>query len=269
MAAEVRRGEAPCLPVVVLCGGQGTRMGDTSTKKELVNIGDRPILWHVMKIYAAYGHTRFILTLGHHADVLKRYFLEFEPMSCDFTICLNRTSEISFHQPNSERGWEVTLADTGLDAEKGTRIRRVAKYLDVDTFFVTYGEAVGNLDLDALLAFHRRHGRLATVTGVRLRSHLGVFQTDEEDGRVTGFVEKPLLDHWINAGFMLFERDVLDLLDEKADVHLEQDVLPRLAADGQLMMYRHTGFWRSMKTFKDALELDTIWRESAPWKVWE
>jgi len=238
------------------------------TKKELVDIGGRPILWHVMKIYATYGHTRFILTLGYRADELKRYFLEYEPMSCDFTIRLGRSDAISYHRSNTE-DWEVTLADTGgPDTEKGTRVYRVGQYIGADTFFVTYGEAVGNVDLDALLAFHQQHGRLATVTGVRPRSQYGIFQVSEP-GQVTGFVEKPQLEHWINAGFMVFERGVLDYLADGDNVHLEEEVLPRLAADGQLMMYRHLGFWRSMKTFKDALELDAVWRESAPWKVWE
>jgi glucose-1-phosphate cytidylyltransferase len=240
---------------------------DIVTKKELIEVGGRPILWHVMKIYATYGHTRFILTLGHQAEAVKRSFLEYEPMNYDFTIRLGRPDGISYHQSNAEEDWEVTLADTGLDTEKGSRIYRVARYIDADTFFVTYGEAVGNVNLDTLLSFHQEHGRLATVTGTRLRSHLGIFQLDEA-GQVIGFVEKPQLEHWVNAGFMVFERGVLDYLSGD-DVHLEQEALPRLAAGGQLMMYRHSGFWRSMKTFKDALELDAVWRESAPWKVWE
>jgi len=242
--------------------------GDTLTKKELIEIGDRPILWHVMKIYAAYGHTRFVLALGHQAEAIKRYFLEYEPMSYDFTIRLGKLDGFSCHQSNSEEGWEVTLADTGLSTEKGARVYRAARYVETDTFFVTYGEAVGNVNLDELLAFHRQHGRLATVTGVRLQSHLGIFQLDEA-GQVTGFQEKPQLDYWVNAGFMVFERGVLDYLAGGDNVLLEAETLPRLAADGQLMMYRHDGFWRSMKTFKDALELDAIWRENVPWKVWE
>lgn len=256
------------IPIVILCGGQGTRMqGATPTKKELVDIGGRPIIWHVMRIYATYGHTHFILALGHQAEALKRYFLEYEPMNCDFTVRLDRSAAISYHQSNAEENWEVTLADTGLHTNKGSRVYRVARYVDTDTFFVTYGEAVGDVDLDALLAFHRQHGRLATVTGARLQSHLGIFQLNET-GRVTGFVEKPQLEHWVNAGFMVFERGVLAYLAGD-DVHLEREALPRLVADGQLMMYRHTGFWRSMKTFKDALELDAVWRESAPWKTWD
>ena len=261
--------EARSLPVVILCGGQGTRMqGDTPTKKELVEVGGQPILWHVMKIFAAYGHTQFILALGHQAQAIKRYFLEYESMGCDFTIQLGWSSSITYHRPSEEQNWQVTLADTGLNTEKGTRIFRVAQHLHSDTFFVTYGDGVGDLDMDALLDFHRQHGRLATVTGVHPRSQYGILVVDDA-GQVTSFGEKPQLEHWINAGFMVFERRVLDYLGDGDNVHLERDTLPRLAAEGQLMMYSHAGFWRSMDTFKEALELDIVWRKSAPWKVWE
>lgn len=255
------------LPVIILCGGRGTRMhGNGPSKKELINVGDRPILWHVMKIYATYGHNRFILALGYEAEAVKRYFLEYQPMSYDFTIRLGEPEATSYHQSNTEEHWEVTLVDTGLDTSKGSRVYQAARYIESDTFFVTYGEAVGDVDLDALLAFHRAHGRLATVTATRLHSHLGIFQLDNS-GEVTGFLEKPTLDHWINAGFMVFERPVLEYLS-KENVHMERETMPRLIADGELMIYRHTGFWRSMKTFKDALELDQVWRETSPWKVW-
>lgn len=257
------------LPVVILCGGQGTRMqGAETSKKELVTIGEQPILWHVMKIYAQYGHTRFVLTLGYEAEAIRRYFLEYEPMNYDFTIPLGQPDAISYHQSNAEENWRVTLADTGLDTAKGSRIYRAARYIDRDTFFVTYGDGVGDIDVDALLAFHRGHGRLATVTGVRPRSQYGILEAGQDD-RVTSFGEKPELDHWINAGFMVFERAVLDYLSGGDDVNLERETLPRLAAEGELMMYRHVGFWRSMDTFKDALALDRCWRESAPWKLWD
>lgn len=254
------------LPVIILCGGQGVRM-QSPTNKVLTDIGGRPILWHVMRIYAAFGHTRFILALGHQAEDIKRYFLEYNLLRCDMTLRLGRPDSVVYHCAEHEAEWEITLVDTGTNVEKGTRIRCAARYVDTQTFAVAYGEALGNIDLDALLAFHRRHGRLATVTGVRLQSHLGIFELDES-GEVSGFREKPELDHWVNAGFMFFERGVLDYMDGE-DVHLEREVLPRLVADRQLMMYRHTGFWRSMKTFKDALDLETVWHESQPWKVWE
>ena len=269
MATETTHPARSSVPVVILCGGQGTRMrGATPTKKELVEVGGRPILWHVMKIYAAHGHTRFILTLGHQAEALKRYFLEYESMGCDFTIHLGHSDALTHHRPDAEEDWEVTLADTGLHTEKGSRIYRAARYIGEETFFVTYGDGVGDVNVNELLAFHRGHGRLATVTGVHPRSQYGILQVTEA-AQVTRFGEKPQLKHWINAGFMVFERGVLDYLANGDSVDLERDALARLAADGQLMMYRHTGFWRSMDTFKEALELDIVWRKSAPWKVWE
>jgi glucose-1-phosphate cytidylyltransferase len=242
--------------------------GAPTSKKELVEIGERPILWHVMKIYAECGHSHFVLTLGYEAEPIKRYFLEYEPMNYDFTLPLGKAHAITYHQSNGEENWRVTLADTGLDTEKGSRIYRVRKYIESSTFFVTYGDGVGDINLDALLAFHREHGRLATITGVHPRSQYGILDIGSND-QVTGFGEKPELDHWINAGFMVFERGIFDYLSRGDDVNLERETLPRLADNGQLMMYRHTGFWRSMDTFKDALALDVAWRESAPWKTWE
>lgn len=269
MISETARPKQSALPVLIFCGGAGTRMrGDTPIKKELVEVGGRPIIWHVMKIYAAYGHARFILTLGHRAADIKRYFLEYEPMSCDFTVHLGRSNDIFYHRASAEENWTVTLADTGLHTEKGSRIHRVARHIEGDTFFVSYGDGVGDVDIDALLAFHRRHGRLATLTGVRPPSPYGTVQANDS-GQVGGFAQKPQMDNWINAGFMVFERGVLDYLAGGDDVHLEREVLPRLAAEGQLMMYRHTGFWRKMDTLKEALALDKFWRESAPWKTWD
>jgi glucose-1-phosphate cytidylyltransferase len=243
--------------------------GDTPTKKELVKVGGRPILWHVMKIFAAYGHTHFILALGYQAEALKRYFLEFEWMTRDFTLQLGNSGEIYYHQSNQEEedDWRVTLANTGLLTEKGSRIRRVARYIDTDTFFVTYGDGVGDIDIDALLAFHRAHGRLGTLTGVRARWQYGIVHADAE-GRVSDLEEKPLLDYWINGGFMVFNRGVFDYLGQGDDTDLERETLPRLAKDDQLMMYRHSGFWRSMDTFKEAQVLDELWRREKPWKVW-
>lgn len=262
------------IPVVILCGGQGTRMrGGTLTKKELVEIGGRPIIWHVMRIYSAYGHNRFVLALGAGADELKRYFLQYEAMARDFTLALggpvHRDPELAlqYHGRADHPRWEVTLADTGYATEKASRLRRLAGYLDGERFFVTYGDGVGNIDLDALVAFHKRHGRLATVTGVQVPFQYGILDAGEDD-EVRAYQQKPLLPYWINAGFMLFERDVLSLIDNDDDVHLERQILPLLVSQGQLMRYRHTGFWRSMDTLKDTMMLEEMWQERAPWKVW-
>ncbi len=256
------------LPVVILCGGPGTRMGGRNqTKKELVEVGGRAILWHVMRIFATYGHSHFVLTLGHRAAEIKRYFLELQTSTQDFTLTLGLDRQISLHSSPHENNWRITFADTGLDTEKGSRIYQAARYLqDHESFFVTYGDGVGNIDIDALLAFHRKHGKIASITGVRPRSQYGLIQVDANN-QVAGFEEKPHLDHWINGGFMVFQRKILDYFRGDS-VDLEQDTLVHLAEEGELMMYRHTGFWRSMDTFKEAMELDAVWHDRAPWKVW-
>ncbi len=263
-------------PVVILCGGQGTRMGDILTKKELIEIGERPLLWHVMRIFSAYGHDAFVLALGHLGDQVRRYFLEYEAMTRDVTLTLSRSGKtttgrslIGYGSRFEHPAWEVTMVDTGLQTEKASRIRQLTPYLaECERFFVAYGEAVADIDLRALLEFHLDHGREATVTGIQVDFQYGVIDA-EPDGRVTGFQEKPPLPYWINGGFMLFERRVLDRIDVvREDVDLEREVLPALAADQQLMLYRHQGYWQSMKTLKDALDLKKIWDERAPWKVW-
>lgn len=254
-------------PVVILCGGMGIRMGDTRSKM-LVDVGGRPILWHVMKIYAAQGHTDFVLALGYRGEDIKRYFLNYGPLAHDFTLTLGTAPIISYHDPHPEEGWRITFADTGQRTQTGARIRGVARYIKGNTFFATYGDGVADIDLAALLDFHRRMGKLATLTGVHSFSRFGVVRTDGQ-GLVTGFQEKPLVDALINGGFFVFEREVFDYLEGDDDVILENEPLQRLAADGQLAIYEHPGFWRAMDTFKDAQEMNTIWQESTPWKIWE
>jgi glucose-1-phosphate cytidylyltransferase len=257
------------LPVVILVGGEGTRLGPQgeTPPKALVQVGDRPIMWHVMKIYAAFGYMHFVLTLGYRGDLIRRYFLDYDVMTRDLTLSPGSSRELEFHCAVGDAGWHITLAETGLRTNKGARIRRVADYLGEGTFFVTYGDGVGNVDINALLAFHRRHGKLATITGIRPFSQYGLVDA-ADNGRVIGVHEKSRLDHWINAGFMVFEHAVLDYVQGDDDMDLEKETLPRLAADGQLMMYRHTGFWQSMDTFKDAQALSDLWEKGAPWKVW-
>ena len=254
-------------PVVILCGGMGIRMGDTRSKM-LVDVGGRPILWHVMKIYAAQGYTDFVLALGYRGEDIKRYFLNYGPLAHDFTLMLGTAPIISYHDSHPEEGWHITFADTGQRTQTGARIRRVARYIKGNTFFATYGDGVADIDLAALLDFHWRMGRFATLTGVHSFSRFGVVRTDGQ-GLVTGFQEKPLVDALINGGFFVFEREALDYLEGDDDVILENEPLQRLAADGQLAIYEHPGFWRAMDTFKDAQEMNTIWRESAPWRIWE
>ena len=261
------------IPVVIVCGGQGTRMrGSTSRKKELVEIGGRPILWHVMRIFSAHGCRRFVLALGYGQDQIRRYFLEYEPMMRDVTLQLggsgNGRSRTTFHGEFTHPTWDVSLIDTGLNTEKASRIAKVADYLDADRFFVAYGDDVSDVNLTDLIKFHKSHGKLATITAVQVDLQYGVVEA-EEDGTVTGFVERPQLPYWINGGFMLFEREVLDLMSAAEDVNLETDVMPVLAERGELMIYRHTGFWQSMNTMKDTMMLEKIWQKNPPWKVWE
>jgi len=263
------------IPVVIMCGGQGTRMGDTPTKKELIDIGGRPLLWHVMRIFSAYGHNRFILALGHLGDQVRRYFLEYEAMTRDVTIHLahpgsgNLRPHLKFSGEYDHPPWDVVMVDTGLDTGRAARLLRLADYLGDGRFFVAYGEAVADIDLKTLVDFHTAHGKMATITGIRFNSQYGKIEADA-NGRVTTFVEKPPLPYWINGGFMLFEPEMLDLMRERAHPGLmETDLMPELMQAGQLMLYRHTGYWQSMKTLKDALKLKEAWREKRPWQVWE
>ena len=245
--------------------------GSTATKKELVKIGGRPILWHVMRIFSAHGLNEFILTLGYGADQIRRYFLEYEAMSRDITLMLGHpdgaNGRLQLRGSIPHPPWKVSLVDTGLLTEKATRIARVADYLDGDRFFVSYGDDVSDVDLTKLIAFHKAHGKMATITAVQVHLPYGVVEADDS-GLVSGFVERPKLPYWINGGFMLFEREVLEMMADGDDVNLETAVLPQLAADNQLMIYRHDGFWQSMNTMKDTITLEKIWQNNPPWKVW-
>ena len=246
---------------------------ETLTKKELVEVGGRPIIWHVMRIFSAHGFNQFVLTLGYQAEAIKRYFLEYELMCRDVTLELahpangDGRSRHQLHGAMDHPTWEVSLVNTGLHTEKGRRIVQVSDYLEGDRFFVAYGDDVSDVDLGALLTFHRAHGKMATITAVQLNLQYGVVEADE-DGRVSGFRERPRLPYWINGGFMLFEKSVLPVMAAGGNVNLETEVLPELARQGQLMVYRHSGFWKSMNTFKDTLELEQLWQKGAPWKIW-
>lgn len=261
------------IPVVIVCGGQGTRMrGNTSLKKELVEVGGKPIIWHVMRIFSAHGFQRFVLTLGYGADQIKRYFLDYETMSRDLTLSIGTAQgdrpEIQRHGSPSHEPWSVSLVDTGLYTEKASRIAKVAEHLQGERFFVAYGDDVSDVDLGALVEFHKTHGKMATITATQVNLPYGVVEANEA-GLVSGFVERPRLPYWINGGFMLFERSVLDMMAAGEDVNLETDILPNLVADEQLMIYRHTGFWQSMNTMKDTMVLEQIWQNDPPWKVWQ
>jgi glucose-1-phosphate cytidylyltransferase len=258
------------LPVILLVGGLGTRMGPEAEgrPKALVEVGGRPIVWHIMKLFAHYGHTRFSLPLGYRGDWFRRYFLDYEGLSRDLTFKLSQPGERTYHDLHHEADWELSLFDAGIPTNKGARVRQAMERGNDPRVFVTYGDGIGDVDIAALLAFHRSHGKLATLTGYQPYSQYGLIDVDES-GRITALREKPRQTNWVNAGFFVFERAVLDYLQGDNDVDLEREALGRLAADDQLMMYKHPGFWASMDTFKEAQTLNDLWEKGAPWKVWQ
>jgi glucose-1-phosphate cytidylyltransferase len=257
------------MKVVILAGGLGTRLREETEykPKPMAEIGGRPILWHIMKIYASYGFTDFVICLGYKGDVIRDYFKNYETRNRDFTITLG-SGELQIHNVHAESGWRVTLAETGQSTQTGGRLKRVAQHIGNDTFMVTYGDAVANIDIERLVAFHRRRGKLGTVSAVRPGSRFG--ELSIEDGMVTLFKEKPQVhEGWINGGFFVFEPEVFDYLNGD-DTVLEGDPLERLAADGELMAYRHPGFWQCMDTLRDRNRLQSLWEAGeAPWKVWK
>jgi glucose-1-phosphate cytidylyltransferase len=261
------------MQTIILCGGQGTRIREASElkPKPMLEIGGLPVLWHIMKIYASQGHTDFVLALGHLGPVIKKFFLDYRPMVSDFTVRLG-SGELSLHGGSAQLDdWAVTCADTGENTMTGGRVGRAAQYLKPGPFMVTYGDGVGDIDLDALLKFHRAHGKLATVCGVRPPGRFGELAV-EKDGRVAQFNEKPQVSEgYINGGFMVFEPGVLGkYVSPDEGLVLEQGPLMSLAKDGQLMMYPHQGFWQPMDTLREYQHLNALWAKGeAPWKTWK
>lgn len=257
------------MKVVILCGGQGTRLREETEyrPKPMVEIGGRPILWHIMKNYAHHGFREFVLCLGYRGNMIKEYFLNYEAMNSDFTISLGKLGAIAYHGDHDEQDYRVTLADTGSNTMTGGRVKSVATHLCGDTFMVTYGDGVANVDLRALADFHAAHGKLATVTTVRPISRYGILDLAPNHA-VSGFAEKPQLDGWISAGFFVFHRKVLDYLGGE-DCILEREPLERLAREGQLMSYQHQGFFFAMDTYREYQALNELWSTGkAPWKTW-
>jgi glucose-1-phosphate cytidylyltransferase len=255
------------LKVIILCGGQGTRLREEteSRPKPLIEIGGRPILWHIMKHFGYHGFRDFVLCLGYRGDMIKRYFLDYEAMNNDLTICLGEQHRIIYHDAHAEQDYTVTLSDTGQNTMTGGRLARVRRHVD-GTVFVTYGDGVSDIDLHAALDFHRKHGRLATVTTVRPVHRFGILEVDPS-GLVTRFTEKPQAEGWANAGFFVFEPGVFDYLDGDETI-LEAEPLERLARDGQLMAYRHEGFFFAMDTYREYMHLNNMWEKGqVPWKI--
>jgi glucose-1-phosphate cytidylyltransferase len=257
------------MKVVLLCGGLGTRLREETEfrPKPMVEIGGRPILWHIMKLYAHAGFREFVCCLGYRGNLIKEYFLNYEAMNNDFSVCLGRQHKITYHGAHAEQDFTVTLVETGADSMTGGRVKRTERYVDGDTFMVTYGDGLANVDLQKLLAFHQAHGKLATVTTVKPFSRFGILELDDA-GKVVDFAEKPQMDGWASAGFFIFNRRVFEYLNGD-DCVLEREPMERLAREGQLMAYRHTGFFYAMDTYREYQYLNEIWTSGqAPWKVW-
>jgi glucose-1-phosphate cytidylyltransferase len=251
------------MKVVILCGGRGFRLNEETEfrPKPLVNLGNKPILWHIMKIYSKFGFNQFVLCLGYRGDMIKEYFLNYNVMNCDSTIILGRKQEVIINDKHDADGMLVTLADTGLETQTSERLKRVQKYIGDETFMLTYGDGVADIDIKNLLEFHKSHGKVATVTTVHPISKYGVIKS--EDGLVTQFSEKPVENDRISAGFFVFEPKVFDYLD---DGMLEQTPLKKLTQYGQLMEYRHGGFFFSMDTYRDYIYLNEMWNKGeAKW----
>lgn len=255
------------MKVAILAGGLGTRLAEETDvrPKPMVEIGDRPILWHIMKHYAHYGFKEFFVALGYRGDVIKRYFLDYHSLTNSMTVDLSR-GQIDVHREECD-DWLVHLVNTGMDTNTGGRIRRLEPWLGAETFMATYGDGVCDVDLEDVVRFHRRHGRIATVTAVRPPSRFGglAFKGD----LVTQFIEKPQIgEGWINGGFMVLEPSIFDYITAD-NTSLEADVLERLAMDGQLAAYRHDRFWQCMDTLRDKRLLEGLWQTNkAPWKIW-
>jgi len=255
------------IPVVILCGGMGTRLREETEykPKPMVEIGGRPVLWHIMKTYAHYGFRRFILCLGYKGGAIKDYFLNYEAMSNDFTVHLGRENPLVYQSNHTEQDFNVTLVDTGLKTMTGGRVKRIEKYIDTDTFMVTYGDGLANVNIDDLIAFHQGHGKIATLTASRPPSRFGILELTEGD-QVKQFREK-VQTEWINGGFLVFNRRVFDYLDP--DCILEREPMEKLAAEKQLMAFRHEGFWIGMDTYREYEMLNQMWDAgNVPWRIW-
>ena len=257
------------MKLVILAGGYGSRLGEiTSTiPKPMVQIGGKPILWHIMKIYAHYGIKDFIICLGYKGDIIKDYFLHYQYKNNDFTVDLSDSS-IQFHNGHDELSWKVTLVNTGLDSLKGARLKKIEKYLDEDTNLLTYGDGLSNIDINKLISFHEKTNKTVTISGVHPPARFGELIADGDI--LTAFEEKAQTSQGlINGGYMAFEKSLLDHLTEDDSCDLEAGIFERLASQGDIAVYKHDGFWACMDNERDLHHLEKMWRDGqAFWKVW-
>ena len=261
------------MKVVILCGGKGTRLREEteSKPKPMVKIGGHPILWHIMKIYSAFGFNEFVLALGYKGESIKQYFLNYRTMNNDFTLALGKEHAIEYHNQQNAKNWKITFADTGEEAMTGARVARIAKYIQENMFLLTYGDGIADIDLNRLVDFHKAHGRIGTVSGVHSPSRFGKLKISNEKGYVGDFTEKPLesgISDYINGGYFVFNRQFFKYVNSDESCILEREPLEKLAEDGELVAYRHDGYWQCMDTYRDWLLLEDLWQSGdAPWKT--
>jgi glucose-1-phosphate cytidylyltransferase len=256
------------MKTIILAGGVGSRLAEETEirPKPMVEIGYRPILWHILKIYAHFGYKDFLIALGYKGEHIKRYMADYASLATDLTVDMAKGT-VETHQHTDSEDWRVTLVDTGRHTETGGRMLKLMPYLDGETFMMTFGDGVSDVDITQLVEFHRSHGKLATLTAVRPPARFG--HVELEGDRVAEFSEKPQVgEGWINGGFFVLEPKVLDYI-EGEDVMFQREPLERLAKDGQLMAYKHTAFWQCMDTLRDKISLQQLWdSDAAPWRVW-
>lgn len=259
------------MKVVILCGGKGTRLHEETEyrPKALVQVGDKPILWHIMKLYSYYGYKDFILCLGYKGEMIKDYFLNYDELSHDFTLQLGSGEKKILHHENNTPNWKITFVDTGLECDTGSRIARVAKYLGgEENFFLTYGDGVANVDIPKLLTYHKERRKIVTVTGIKPPNPFGVLEV--ENGLVRTFAEKHQSKDWTNGGFFVCNKKVFDYLSDDGACIFEQEPLNQLSHHGQLAVYHHNDFWHCVDTLKHVEGLNSLFQKGQrPWMVWE
>jgi len=255
------------LPVVILAGGLGTRIREETEfkPKPMVEIGGRPVLWHIMKHLSSYGLDRFVICVGYKGDVIRDYFLNYRSRNNNFTVSLGSKNELTFHSDHEESDWSVTVAETGSNTNTGGRVFGIQKYVSGENFLCTYGDGLSDININDLENFHYQKNRIATVTAVRPTSRFGIMDLDASDN-VISFKEKPRAQGWINGGFFIFKPQIFDYLNQ--DVVLENEPLQALSSENQLAAFKHEGFWQPMDTFRESKILNDLWSSgSAPWRT--
>lgn len=263
------------MKTIILCGGQGTRMKEETEfkPKPLVLVGGKPILWHIMKIYSHYGFNDFVLALGYKGDMIKDYFMSHKALSSDFTLH-TKSGDVFFHDDDHD-DFKITFVDTGLNSLTGERVRRLSKYIGNDDFMVTYGDGVGDININALVDFHKKQDTLATITGVRAGSRFGLLDVDSGTNKLKDFFQHKVVEHenhknrsrdLINGGFMVFKNNVINMIPENSMI---ESIFPILARNGELSVYIHNGNWKCMDTYKEVEEMNDHWKKDPFWKIWK